>query len=153
MFDDDDDKPKRGFDDHAHPPQHATCASIGLTVTVKEGSGDDQAYADAFIADADAYLKNFAATVMDGERGTVCFHCGEALTGMMATFLAKGGGFQWGIAHGEGFCGNCHWPARGHHFAKRPDGSDLFTLRNFVLSYHPDCVKPRTETTDADQAV
>ena len=41
--------------------------------------------------------------------------------------------FTWGIAHGEGFCSNCTWPARAYHF-------DVGPIKRFemILQYHPD---------------
>lgn len=130
-------EPTRAFDDHAHAPAHATCAAIGLTISpTGEGTAAD---AEAFTREVDAYLQNFVAPIFDGDRGQRCFHCGEFLTGLTAAIM--GGGFQWGLAHGEGFCGKCHWPARGHHFMRRADGSELCTLRHYVLSYHPSVIE------------
>lgn len=87
----------------------------------------------------DEYFKVFAAPPPAQEGGSgfltthPCLKCGTPLMGML-------GAFTWGIAHGEGFCGKCHWPARGHHFIIDKDGKDLMSLRNFVLQYHPDFV-------------
>lgn len=70
-----------------------------------------------------------------------CLKCNEPLAGGLATFLLGGkGGFTWGLAHGEGHCRNCHWPARAHHFIKDSEGVDFATLRNVILQYHPDVV-------------
>lgn len=79
-----------------------------------------------------------------------CLKCDEPLTGMVAMMLGKGG-FTWGIAHGEGFCRNCRWPARAYHFIKYEDGRDLATLRNFILQYHPDVVMERTKENSVSE--
>jgi hypothetical protein len=90
----------------------------------------------------DAYFAPFAQPLMDGRKikdNHPCLKCGKPLTGLASMFL--GGGFAWGIAHGEGHCSACHWPARAHHFIKADDGSNFATIRHFVLQYHPDFVK------------
>lgn len=65
-----------------------------------------------------------------------CLGCGHPLGGMFAGLFGPGG-FRWGIAHGEGHCSYCGWPGRAHHFVRRPDGTVIATLRNFILMYHP----------------
>lgn len=135
---------------HAHEPAYCTLELAGVKATLKEGATPEQVEeSKAWIAEADAYFAHFVAPIVeqrDGKPdtlGELCFHCGEYLTGMGAALLGSGG-FRWGLAHGEGACA-CGWPARAHHFAKRDDGSELFTLRGRVLSYHPDFVTKRDE--------
>ena len=41
--------------------------------------------------------------------------------------------FEWGIVHGDGFCGKCRWPIRMYHFV-RLDGDDEQRLV-FPLAY------------------
>ncbi len=72
-----------------------------------------------------------------------CLKCEEPLTGDLADFILRKGGFTWGIAHGEGFCRNCKWPSRAYHFIKDADGKDLITIRNVILQYHPEFVTER----------
>lgn len=76
------------------------------------------------IAALDEYFSHFA------ESAAKCLKCGEPLGGWTGTF-------RWGLAHGEGACSACGWPARAHHFIKDKDGRDLCSLRNFILQYHP----------------
>jgi hypothetical protein len=103
--------------------------------------------AESIIAALDAYFVPFAAPPMDrAEDGKVsiidnhpCLNCGEEQTGLTAQML--GSGFTWGIAHGEGFCGNCKWPARLYHFIKDANGNEVTTIRGFLLQYHPDFVE------------
>jgi hypothetical protein len=90
------------------------------------------------IAAFDAYFAPFAQPDKDEAR---CPGCEKSLTGLSAMFL--GGGFTWGLVHGEGHCAACHWPARAHHFIKDAKGDDVITLRNYVLAYHPDSVERR----------
>lgn len=103
------------------------------------------------IAALDAYFEAFAAPDMGtGEDGkptilaVPCPGCGENLTpGLVGSLMGKPQ-FVWGIAHGEGRCSGCGWPARAHHFVKPVDGGeDLLTLYNVVLAYHPDFVERR----------
>lgn len=128
----DEDEP-RSIDQHEHAPERCPLAEIA---TPKEGADPK------FIADCEEYFSHFVKPVRGHGGAMRCFHCGEYLTGFESMLLGKGG-FEWGIALGEGHCANCRWPARGHHFAKAADGSELFTLRNFVLQYHPDFVSKR----------
>lgn len=81
------------------------------------------------MATLDGYLSHFVEL---GERDPVwgsrlCICCGASLTGLLT------GSFQWGLAHGEGSCCRCGYPARAIH---RIDG--IGTLSNLVLQYHPD---------------
>lgn len=73
----------------------------------------------------DAYFAQFAQ-MTDAK----CLCCGTTLS----CWLGMGffGGFEWGLAHGEGHCATCRYPMRGYH---RVD--DLGTIRNLFLSYHP----------------
>ena len=95
-------------------PKHCDLASIGYSV-----EGDD---ADRIEAVFNLYLIDFIAPCD-------CILCGKQLGGLMGTFT-------WGLVHGEGFCGNCKWPARGKHIIADTDGSELGTL-NMILQYHP----------------
>ena len=103
------------------------------------------------LAALDAYFEPFAAlpgAVGDDGRfkiedGQPCLNCGEKLMGDLTDQLFGKGGFEWGIAHGEGHCSNCRWPARLYHFIKDADGNDLMTLRSVCLQYHPDFVEKR----------
>lgn len=86
------------------------------------------------------------------EKGHPCLKCGEKLNdGWVNLMGGSGGGFKWGLAHGEGFCGMCHWPARAYHFVKDANGETLMTIRNIVLQYHPDFVIDRA-ADDEDEA-
>lgn len=62
-----------------------------------------------------------------------CVKCGKNLTGdIMDQFIGRAT-FTWGLAHGEGFCRECKYPARAYH---RNVGPIEFV--NLVLQYHPD---------------
>jgi hypothetical protein len=80
------------------------------------------------------------------KEGQPCLNCGEMLTGLMAHLIGSGG-FEWGIAHGEGRCSNCHWPARLYHFITDDAGEKIVTIRNILLQYHPDVVTRRVPET------
>jgi hypothetical protein len=101
------------------------------------------------ISSLDEYFRHFVQVLIEVEDGkrTIksqnCIKCDEILTGFMALFGK--GGFQWGIAHGEGICAKCHWPSRAHHLVRNKDGEEFLTLRNFVLQYHPDFVTDRKD--------
>ena len=94
----------------------------------------------------DAYFEPFAQPERSeaaGENPMLCLKCREPLTGMFASMFGKGG-FEWGMAHGEGRCRCCGWPARAMHYVKDDSGKEVLTLRNFVLQYHPDVVSERS---------
>lgn len=94
---------------------------IGLEVTNKD---DDKNAVEQSIQAIDKYLSAFVFT-----KGK-CPGCDHDFGGIF-------GNFRWGLAHGEGYCERCHWPARGVHYVK-DDKEPLFTLRNFILAYHPE---------------
>jgi hypothetical protein len=84
---------------------------------------------DQVLARWDAYLAQFARI-----EGGICICCGQCLAALSprGIDLMIGGGFEWGVAHGEGRCRYCHYPMRGHH---QVDG--LGTIKNLFLPYHP----------------
>jgi hypothetical protein len=86
---------------------------------------DAGAEADDELARWDAYFAQFAK-LADGR----CLCCGESLRCPLGMGLF--GGFEWGIAHGEGRCKHCGYPMRGYH---RVEG--LGRIDNLFLPYHP----------------
>lgn len=99
------------------------------------------------IAALDKYFSRFVALEMKADHNGKpdiatqnCVGCGDILTGLL-------GGWRWSIAHGDGECGNCGWPSRGHHFIKDENGDDLVTLRHFILQVHPDFVERKKRAT------
>lgn len=76
---------------------------------------------------SEEYFTHFVALDRMGR----CVCCDEALSSGrdILNFL---GTFTWGLAHGEGFCGKCRYPARAYHRVDK-----LGTL-NLILQYHPD---------------
>jgi hypothetical protein len=102
------------------------------------------------IAALDKYFEPFAQgpfTVKpDGKRDfgkQPCLKCDAPLSGGLAEALLGEGGFEWGLAHGEGHCRKCRWPARAYHFIKDADGKDLMSIRGFIIQYHPDFVSKK----------
>jgi hypothetical protein len=83
------------------------------------------AAAIAELAQWDEYLSQFAKLT-----SAKCLCCGNQLSCPLGMGLF--GGFEWGLAHGEGHCAHCRYPMRGHH---RVEG--LGTIRNLFLAYHP----------------
>lgn len=90
-------------------------------------------------ATTDEYLTQFTLPHVV-KSSHMCLSCDSRLSvyggGISAAFMSS---FTWGLMHGEGMCGHCHWPARMYH--QSPDLR--FTL---ILQYHPDEMKlPKTE--------
>lgn len=81
--------------------------------------------ADEELVRWDTYFAQFAKLT-----NAKCLCCGTSLRCVLG--LGFFGGFEWGLAHGEGHCSSCHYPMRGHH---QVDG--LGTIRNLFLAYHP----------------
>lgn len=111
---------------------------------------------DATIKALDDYFFSFAQIPIekadDGKTIIAkqpCLKCSEPLSGggLAESFFGKGG-FEWGLAHGEGHCRGCGWPARAYHFIKDADGNDVMTIRNIVLQYHPDFVSTKRRATE-----
>jgi len=119
--------------------EFCTMSDIGLKITGE----DAQPIADQL----NEYLKVFAKPVRVGEGNaiqgsSVCIKCGKPTGGFLGTFT-------WGMTHGEGYCGNCNWPARGYHRPKDENGEEIFEgPLEYVLQYHPDNVR-LSDDTDA----
>jgi len=81
------------------------------------------------------YLCKFATR---GKEELKCLRCGSQQEGVRVVLL--GGGFTWGLAHGEGHCSKCGWPARMYHEIRNPEG-ELVAGFTLLLQYHPTEVK------------
>ena len=104
---------------------------------------------DKTIAALDAYFEPFAQPVFDesmSEQPMRCLKCSKPLTGLFASMFG-GGGWEWGIAHGEGCCASCGWPGRAMHYINHADGTEVVSIRNLVLQYHPDVVSTRSKSS------
>ncbi len=91
-----------------------------LSKTDESGAG-----ADDELARWDAYFSQFAK-LTDAK----CLCCGTSLRCPLGMGIF--GGFEWGLAHGEGHCAMCRYPMRALHRVK-----DLGTIHNLILPYHP----------------
>lgn len=97
-------------------------------------------YRNEIIKYVNEYLKVFLAPIEKlDEKGQLlhieCVNCGEALGGLFGTFT-------WGLAHGEGYCSNCGYPARAKHFLEHEGWK--FTM-NRILQYHPSVLKRKVK--------
>lgn len=81
-------------------------------------------------AELDRYFRTFIMLKPDGG----CVACNTVQGGFAAAIL--GGGFTWGLVHGEGRCGTCGYPARAVHYKVGP--IERLTV---ILQYHPDEVE------------
>lgn len=123
--------------------QHCTVDDIGLSIS---GEG-----AEPVITSLNEYLRTFAkpnksesgGNAMLG--GCLCIKCDRPLSGFLGTFT-------WGIASGEGTCGECGWPARAHHNPKDDNGNIFDGLFEHILQYHPDFVTPPEVSGDQSEA-
>jgi len=132
----------------------ATCESLGLKIepgdTTAPSSADTdpekvQAITEETRNRIDEYLKDFAAPAPpeDGEEGNIifgglrCIFCGRVLTGLLGTF-------KYTIFHGEGYCDECKYPARSHHYFKDLLNGPI----QYILQYHPDKVRAPEEIDD-----
>ena len=92
----------------------------------------------------DAYVKAF--TPMQDNK---CICCGEPQGARnLADVVLGTARFKWGLAHGEGRCSECGYPARAIHYIGK--GDDEIVMRNVLLQYHPDGLSfdpPETEVT------
>lgn len=77
----------------------------------------------------EAYFRQFVKA--DG-----CVCCGKQQGGDIIASLIGNAYFRWGIAHGEGFCSNCGYPARAYHFNVGP-----IKRLPIILQYHPEDLK------------
>jgi hypothetical protein len=92
-------------------------------------SGED---AEKAIAEHGSAMTEYFSHFVNPAEGK-CIGCGATLVGdMLASFLGRAT-FRWGLAHGEGACRACGYPARAYH---RNVGPIEFV--SCVLQYHPD---------------
>lgn len=118
----------------AHNPD--ACTPQGAGIIVPEG------YPQEDVDALDAYFSRFAEPIIGehyGHKYEHCLNCGEAFGGM-STLLGDGVLHRWDICHGDARCTGCGWPSCGIHYVKRADGSEICSLRNRFLQYHPDGV-------------
>ena len=93
-----------------------------------------------YLAAIREYLSHFLRPAKKGEN-VACPACRRELGGLLGTF-------QWGIAHGEGNCGNCGWPVRMYHRIEK-DGEELVHL-TFPLAHR--CYRDEGHTEEIDPA-
>ena len=92
---------------------------------------------DQALAEWDAYFSDFAK--LTDAKGLCCDTSLRCPLGM-GIF----GGFEWGLAHGEGHCATCRYPMRGHH---RVEG--LGKIHNLFLAYHPSALSFPADVKEA----
>ena len=123
--------------DISKPIRRASCEELKLELT-----GDGAADAAKSL---DAYFSDFVVGPCPG--------CGSRLgvnkAKLLESLLLEPPTFEWGFVHGEGFCGQCRWPARAKHWPTwidDPDkGKKIFDQPlPLVLAYHPDVVRRET---------
>lgn len=97
------------------------------TFTVKDEGGAESPLSAEDIKAMDDYFCQFLPP------SKPCVNCGADLTGdVLQQFMGRAT-FTWGLAHGEGFCSGCQYPARAYHRNVGP-----IEFMNMVLQYHPD---------------
>ncbi len=89
------------------------------------------------IEDAAAMSAYFSRFVMSPEGKGGCINCELVQGGLISALL---GGFRWGLAHGEGSCSRCGYPARAIHY-------EVGIIRRLeaIFQYHPDELRTRAE--------
>ena len=124
--------------DRVHDPARCTPADAGLNML--------PGLPEADAAALNAYFRPFAAPVVT-ENGDVrhlyCLCCGEEMNR-----FGHGVAMMWELTHGEARCSGCGWPARGMHYVKRADGTEVCTIRHVFLQYHPNEVSIQQPSTD-----
>lgn len=106
-----------------------TLTAAVVNPTIPEGATPEEiAKSKGLIAELDAYFSAFTPM----KEGNLCICCGtpQGASNVVDAFFKAG--FTWGLAHGEGFCRKCHYPARACHYV-----GDWFSLSGMILQYHP----------------
>ena len=113
-------------------PRVATLDSLGANISSKgdPDSPEFKAAKEKLVNATNEYLKIFVAP--DEEKRCIC--CDKLLGGLLGTF-------EYGLAHGEGKCSECGYPARANHYVEIPDLGEMSFVN--ILQYHPDQLKPR----------
>lgn len=122
--------------------QRATAESIGLDLRAKDGVPGGLEALEEAKRRIEAYLKMFLAP---GEPHKMCVGCETLLIGKNI-IESLGSTFEWGIAHGEGHCAKCGYPARGIHRVKLDDKDGELVI-NQVLQYAPEGLEIRPPNT------
>lgn len=107
-----------------------------------------------YVRTLDSYFSSFAQFPFvlnedgkaDVQHGHPCIRCGTPLLASLVGQLL-GDGFTWGLAHGEGHCRSCGWPARAYHHVCTADGELLVNIKYVILQYHPRFVEVRCGRT------
>jgi hypothetical protein len=117
---------------------HCTPEAIGCSFVINE---EHRGHPEAEAAHRDA-TDRLAAYLVTFLPPGPCVRCGATLggneTNMLAMFL---GTFRWGLAHGEGTCSRCGYPARALHEIELGDCGKMSLPR--ILQYHPDTLEER----------
>ncbi len=131
----DDEGDRRDRLDHAYETKVCEPADL-FEIGAAKPDSDPKMIAEQF-EDLAGYLASFAAPVQTPKGNYACLHCGEVLMGNVAENLFGKGGFEWGLAHGEGHCRACHWPARLYHTVRDRHGEIMVEFNAIVLQYMP----------------
>lgn len=97
----------------------ATMENVGITISKKSETKKAQKELDKTVQSCNEYFKRFIKPTEN------CPLCGATIGGIFGTF-------EWGIAHGEGGCSNCGYPARAYHNIE-----GMGSIKNLILFYHP----------------
>ena len=103
--------------------------------TIADITTAETPYAPGFTEHIVAHLSHYAAPKKDAEGnnrpGQPCVACDATHS------------FTWGIAHGQGHCTRCGWPATLYHFIHDKDGNEVMAIRGLLLWAHPDDITLR----------
>ncbi len=108
---------------------HATCESVGMGIKALD-TDEHRATVAQMVNEIDKYLQSFTP-------GPKCPKCNAELGGLL-------GSFTWRITTGEGFCGCCRYPVRGHHQLPGCEG-----ILPALLPYHPSILESVPELAEA----
>lgn len=119
--------------------EHATLENVGI-----EGP---QLSAEA-LGRLSEYLTAFISPVKSDRPSIDCPCCGAMIYSGGGPLDALLSSFEWGLAHGDGFCGRCKWPIRMYHFIQldKPEKTRLV----YPLAYR--CYTDDTHTVEIDPA-
>ena len=114
--------------------------------TIENTQCDTSELSETARATLTEYMSGFLAPVIDDK----CVRCpccnahvwagGKIMDAMLSTF-------QWGLAHGDGFCSACKWPIRMYHYVKLDNGEQRIV---YQLAYR--CYEDEAHAVEIDQA-
>jgi len=113
-----------------------TFDALGVKLVPKDGAAPEQVEKE--ITEIRSWVDIQVARFIPPQKE--CIGCGRVIAAANVLEAFALATFTYGLAHGEGSCSNCGYPARANHY---PIGDAPGLRFDRVLQYHPDELEER----------